>query len=235
MTAAPRFSIVVPCYNEAACLPALLAGFASALRGLDAELVLVDNGSTDGTAAALAAALPAFPFARSVRVQVNRGYGHGILKGLETARGAWAGWTHADLQFDLSSVAEAIGLAAAAGEKNLFIKGSRRNRGAAERLFTSCLAAAAGLYLWLPLRDINGQPTLFRRELLADFKAPPEDFCFDLYAYALALSRGCEVRRFPVAVRPRAAGRSTWNFGLRSRLKLAAGYLKALPRIKSAL
>jgi len=227
--------MVIPCYNEAAGLPALLAGFARALSGLDAELVLVDNGSTDGTAAVLEAALPDFPFARSVRVPVNRGYGHGILKGLEAARGAWVGWTHADLQFDPASAAQAIRAAAASGGEKIFIKGRRLNRGLAERLFTAGLALAAGLYLRLPLSDINGQPNLIRRELLENFKSPPEDFCFDMYVYALALSRGYRALRFPVAVRPRAAGRSSWNSGLRSRLKLAARYLEALPRVKGSL
>lgn len=229
------YSIVVPCYNEAAGLRALLEGFSLAFAGLDAELILVDNGSTDDTSAALAAALPSYPFARALRVPVNRGYGHGILKGLESARGAWVGWTHADLQFDPAGVRTAIKMAGAAAGGKVFIKGLRGSRSAAEKFFTSALALAAGLYLGLPLQDMNGQPTLFGRELLGNFKAPPGDFCFDMYVYALALRRGCRVERFPVAVRGRRAGRSSWNSGLRSRLCLAARYLGTLPRIKSSI
>ena len=234
MSAGPEFSIVVPCYNEEACLPALLAAFSPALSGLNAELVLVDNGSTDGTASVLEEALPSFPFARSVRVPVNRGYGYGITKGLEAARGAWVGWTHGDLQFSPACVTEAIEAALASGAEKVFIKGRRFNRGFVERFFTSGLALAAGFYLRLPLSDINGQPNLFRRELLESF-FPPDDFCFDMYVYALALSRGYKAKRFPVSVRQRAAGGSSWNSGLRARLYLAARYIKNLPRVKSLL
>ncbi len=104
----PLFSMVAPCYNEERNLRPLVEAF-SAVRekmpgGSGLELILVDNGSSDDTAAELARLLPLYGFGRSLRVEVNRGYGFGILSGL-AASGEYVGWTHADLQFDPSGVA----------------------------------------------------------------------------------------------------------------------------------
>jgi glycosyltransferase involved in cell wall biosynthesis len=65
----------------------------------DVELVLVENGSTDGTRAAIAAAhWPAL--VRVVHVDHNRGKGHGIRTALEHASGHWSAIIDADLEYD---------------------------------------------------------------------------------------------------------------------------------------
>ncbi len=104
-----RYSLVIPCYNEAANLPLLLERAAESLSqkpGL--ELILVDNGSSDKSPDVLAQLLPKYPFARSVRVDINQGYGHGILSGLAAAKGEILGWTHADMQTDPADFLTAI-------------------------------------------------------------------------------------------------------------------------------
>ena len=95
-----RLSLVIPCYNEAASLPGLLARCDEVTGAMDAEVIIVDNGSTDDTSAVLDRLLPEHPGCRLVRVVENRGYGHGIKAGLGAARGEILGWTHADLQTD---------------------------------------------------------------------------------------------------------------------------------------
>lgn len=102
-----RLSIVVPCYNEEENIPPVLERFRRAIGPRDAEVLLVDNGSTDGSAGLLEKLLPDYPFARTVRVPVNQGYGYGILRGLKDAKGDFIGWTHADLQTDPADVMKA--------------------------------------------------------------------------------------------------------------------------------
>ena len=85
-------SIVVPCYNEAKNLPNLMARFEPFGAGGagDFELILVDNGSTDESAAVFAEELakPGRAFMRVVTVKSpNVGYGHGIMTGLRAAKG----------------------------------------------------------------------------------------------------------------------------------------------------
>src|SRR5262245_4994150 len=94
----PELSIVLPCYNEAENLPPLLGRYAQVWEDLPAELILVDNGSTDHTEAVLRRELPNHPFARTVKVEKNQGYGHGIMTGLRAARGEFLAFSHADQQ-----------------------------------------------------------------------------------------------------------------------------------------
>jgi glycosyltransferase involved in cell wall biosynthesis len=199
--------------------------------------VLVDNGSTDGTAAELDRLLPLYEFARRVDVPVNRGYGYGIRSGLAavTPSSRLAGWTHGDLQFPPEAVFEAARLAAGAVEKKILVKGLRRGRPPLDRLFTAGMSLFCSAALAAPLRDINGQPTLFSRGLEKLWLSPPDDFSLDLYAYASAVKAGYGVLRFPVENRSRGSGFSSWNRGLFSRLSLARRTAAACLAMRSVL
>ena len=215
----PFCSLVIPCYNEAGNIPALLDGFAA--MPADMELVLVDNASSDGTAELLRREAPRRPFLRAVGVPVNRGYGAGILAGLAAGRGRLLGWAHGDLQYAPADIlAAAERLRPLAGEK-VFFKGLRSGRPATDRFFTGAMALFASAALGLPLRDINAQPTFFSRELYEGWADPPEDFSLDLYAYADALRRGWRLERRPVALAERRHGESSWNRGFADRLRLS--------------
>lgn len=230
---APRFSIVVPCYNEAPNIRPLLEAFAGARAACDFELILVDNGSSDGTAAELLRLLPLYSFAKSAKVEVNRGYGFGILRGLDAAAGEYVGWTHGDLQFGAGSVSGAAGLIDKAGGGKVFAKGLRSGRPLSDRVFTAGMSLFETLLMGTPLRDINGQPTLFHRSLMETWKNPPHDFSLDLYAYVSAARAGFKMIRFRVENLDRARGASTWNRGPGSRLRLVLRTIASSVRIRA--
>jgi glycosyltransferase involved in cell wall biosynthesis len=93
-----KYSLIIPCYNEAKNIPLLLNRCREMIISKKVEVILVDNGSTDNTAQVLKELLPKFPGCISIHVNVNQGYGFGILCGLRAATGAIIGWTHADSQ-----------------------------------------------------------------------------------------------------------------------------------------
>lgn len=69
----PSLSLVIPCYNEAKSLPALLSRCAAIVAARpDAEVVLVDNGSSDTSPEMFRELLPKYPGCRSVRVEKTR-------------------------------------------------------------------------------------------------------------------------------------------------------------------
>lgn len=230
-------SIVIPCYNEAGNLPGLLAGFGAALKAGDIELILVDNGSTDGTAALLRSAAADFPFFRAVTCEKNLGYGGGILAGLRTAKGRCAGWTHGDLQYAPAEVLAAAESLRTFGSEKIFLKGLRGNRTPGDRFFTAGMSLFASLALGLRLDDINAQPTFFTRSLFEGWTDPPADFSLDLYAYAGALAGGYRIIRRQVRLDRRGHGSSSWNRGLADRLRLswrmAGAVLNTRARLKS--
>src|SRR5947209_1237461 len=102
----PELSLVMPCYNEEQCLdltvPPLVQAFQDA--GIDLELILVDNGSVDGTAAVIARLIEqGLPILKAT-VPVNRGLGLGILTGLRICKGRYVGYLCADGQVAPESV-----------------------------------------------------------------------------------------------------------------------------------
>lgn len=200
-------SLVIPCYNEAGNLPRLVARCAEVFDGKDAEVVLVDNGSRDDTAQLLPRLIQSSRHIRTTRVEVNRGYGAGILAGLRMAHGRVLAWTHADLQTDPADALRGLELfAAAARPDRLIVKGRRYGRPLRDVVFmwgmSACEVLTLGRFMW----DINAQPTMFSRDFFAAWHDPPEDFSLDLYAYYTALESGMQVARFPVLFGPRVSG-----------------------------
>ena len=122
------FSIVVPCYNEEKNIPLILKRFAKVIRTENIEVILIDNGSRDGTDKVLSELIPKFSFAKCVTVPENKGYGYGILQGLAATSGDYIGWTHADMQTDPKDVMKAFHIIEKKDSMNLFVKGRRRNR-----------------------------------------------------------------------------------------------------------
>ncbi|WP_420135813.1 glycosyltransferase family 2 protein [Rhodopseudomonas sp.] len=211
-------SLVIPCFNEARNLPLLLERCSALAAQADVEVIIVDNGSSDGTPAVLEEALSRHPGCRSVRVDINQGYGFGILSGLRAAQGDLLAWTHADLQTDPLDLLSGLRLFAAHGP-GIFVKGQRRGRPFKDVVFTVGMSAFETLLLRERLWDINAQPTMFSRAFFETWQNPPHDFSLDLYAYYQARRAGLPVHRFPVVFGERAHGVSHWNVDLRSKWK----------------
>lgn len=213
-----KLSIVVPCYNEKENIPLILERFSDVIERDDVEVVLVDNGSTDGSAEVFSRLLPQYPFARIVKVPVNQGYGYGILQGLAQCRGEYIGWTHADMQTDPADVLKALDLIEE--EKGLvFVKGNRKGRPLFDVFFTVGMSVFESCYLREKLYDINAQPNIFPKVFYQGWENPPHDFSLDLYALYLARKRGLKVVRFAVNFPKRIHGTSKWNTGLAAKWK----------------
>ncbi len=216
-----KLSIVVPCYNEAANLPHLLAAYAAVITRDDIEVVLVNNGSTDTTADVLATlALHYSQFLRIVTVPVNQGYGFGILSGLRATTGQYIGWTHGDLQTPPADVVRGLDLIeASATPHNLYVKGTRVGRPLFDRFFTFGMSVFETFYLRCWLYDINAQPNIFPRSFFTAWENPPHDFSFDLYVLYTAKKANLQIKRFTVPFLARQHGHSSWNTGLKSKWK----------------
>ena len=205
-----KFSLIIPCYNEAANLPLLLERCKEITVRPNVELVLVDNGSTDGTADVLKSLLPRYPRCRSIRVEKNKGYGFGIVSGLKACKGEILGWTHADMQTDPQDVIFGLELFEKHGD-DIFVKGRRYGRPFMDVVFTAGMSVFETILLARPMWDINAQPTMFHRRFFESWTSPPDDFSLDLYAYYQAQNCGLKVHRFPVRFGERAHGVSHWN------------------------
>jgi glycosyltransferase involved in cell wall biosynthesis len=218
----PCLSIILPCYNEAGNLPLLLAGYCQVWRDLPAELVLVDNGSTDHTAEVLAQALaqPELAFARTVRVPRNRGYGYGLSTGLQAARGEFVAFSHADMQCSPADVFKAYDrLMAVPQPRQTLVKGRRMGREFSAELITTGMSLLASIVLLTRLTDINAQPKIFHRTHLTRLSHPPDGFQFDLYVLYQARQAGLQILTIPVIFGARMHGQSKSAFNIFARYR----------------
>lgn len=215
-----KLSIVIPCYNEEKNIPLILRRFNEVINRNDIEVILVNNGSTDASEKVLEEFLPRYSFARTILVPINKGYGYGILQGLNVCKGEYIGWTHADMQTDPKDVIKALDIIENSKEnKNIFVKGNRKNRPPFDQFFTSGMSMFETIYLGKKLYDINAQPNIFPRTFFDTWEDPPYDFSFDLYALYLAQVQKLQLIRFNVLFPVRIHGSSSWNTGLGSKWK----------------
>lgn len=231
-----KLSIIVPCYNEEKNIPLILEKFNEVIKTDDIEVVLVNNGSTDNSQVVLNGLLPNYLFARVVKVDVNQGYGFGIISGLIEAKGEFIGYTHADMQTDPADSLKALNLLEKQNRpQNSFIKGDRKGRSLFDQFFTIGMSMFESIYLGTKLWDINAQPNIFHRSFFQNLNNIPKDFSLDLYLLYMAKKRGLEVIRFDVIFPPRIHGESSWNDGLASKWKFIKRTIDFSSKLKKEL
>jgi glycosyltransferase involved in cell wall biosynthesis len=231
-----RLSIVVPCYNEERNIPLILEKFNRVIQTDDIEVILVDNGSTDGSEKVFNRLVPNYTFARVLKVKKNQGYGFGISSGLKEAKGEFIGYSHADMQTDPADVLKALEIIMqSSNPRNSYVKGDRKKRIFLDQFFTIGMSMFETIYLKTKLWDINAQPNIFHRSFFSNLNNIPKDFSLDLYLLYMAKKNGVNVIRFDVVFPPRIHGESSWNTGLSSKWKFIKRTMEFSVKLKKEL
>lgn len=222
-----KFELVLPCYNEADSLRQIAERSIAAAREYDFlpetfKLILVENGSSDHSkdvCRQLMADSQLAPWIKIVYLDKNLGYGNGLHQGLMATSAEVVGWSHADQQCDPKDAFRAWKILADSSERQVLVKGVRFGRNWKDKFISRVFEKLASVYLNVELFEVNAQPKVFHRSLLALGSNPPSDFSFDLYFIYQAISNGFKL--YPVAVEfsPRVHGVSNWANGLKNRSK----------------
>lgn len=203
----PHLSVVVPAYNEQERLRSNLPRVLDYLREqkLDAELLVVDDGSTDDTSGVAEAAFKGRR-GRVVRVAENSGKGHAVRNGVLAATGRWVLLSDADLSTPIEEHAK---LAATARDRDLDgAIGSRALPESRVEVHQALPRELMGktfnrLVRWLtglPFRDTQcGFKLLDRERTLPLFERMVVDrFAFDVELLFLCARFGLRVEEVPV-------------------------------------
>jgi glycosyltransferase involved in cell wall biosynthesis len=180
-------SIIIPAYNEEKRLPAALRQVIDYLRRggwVFAEILVVDDGSTDGTVHVAEQMRAEYPDLRVLRNPSNRGKGYAVRHGMLECRGEWALFTDADLSAPIAELdtlwqaAERDGAHVAVGsralDRRLILVHQSWFRENAGRMFNLVMRLITGL----PFRDTQcgfklfeagAAREIFRRQLLDGF------------------------------------------------------------------
>ena len=218
-----KYSVIIPCYNEEANLGNLISRISPLQKRYDLEYVLVENGSKDDSRRYFKENIEnKYPNISVVYVDVNKGYGYGLQQGMKVAKGEYVGWIHADLQIAPEALVPFFDfLESRTDGGNVFLKGRRSNRGLFDVFFTVGQAVFDSLLFSARLSDIGAIPVLFSRHLLEELSIDdmPNDFSIELYVYKEARLRNYFIKRFKVILEKRDKGSSSWNHGLKSKIR----------------
>ncbi len=204
--AAPDLSIIIPSYNEELRLPATLERIAVYLSssGRNAEVLVVDDGSKDGTAAVAEYFRIKIPTLRLVSNGVNRGKGYSVRHGMQEARGRIALFTDADLSapieeagklFDALKTSD-VAIGSRAMDRGLITVRESPFREFAGIIFNKIVRGI----LWLPFVDTQCGFKAFQRERCGVIfeQQTIERFGFDPELLYLARRHGLRAVEIPV-------------------------------------
>lgn len=210
--ARPQLSAVVPAYDEVESLPLLVAELEAALESTARtwELVLVDDGSRDGTGERMAAEAAREPRIRVVRLERNAGQSAALAAGLVRARGDVVVTLDADLQNDPADIPALL----AALERADVVSGVRAERHDTwlRRVSSRIANATRRAVLGDRVTDIGCSLKAYRREALEGL---PMFVGMHRFLPALCAFRGARVVEIPVRHRPRLRGVSKYGMGNR--------------------
>lgn len=203
-----ELSLFFPCHNEVENLDALVAEAMSALPKLARryEVIIVDDGSTDGTADVAAQLQADHPsVVRVIRHDANRGYGGALRSGFGGSRFDWIAFTDGDRQFRVADLAALIS-AVPMGETVAVGYRVKRADPLLRKIYAGVYRIANRVWFGLTVRDVDCAMKLFPRAALRDLAVASNGAFFSAELLIKLKARGVPLVEVGVPHFPRAAG-----------------------------
>ena len=207
-TSSPEVTVIVPLYNEEENVPILQSELRAALKGLDYDIIFVDDGSADRTVERI----EAVPNVRVIRFEKNAGQSAAIYAGLVEASGATLVLIDGDLQNDPADIPKLLDEIARGADLVCGYRAQRRDT-PVKRLTSRIANAVRSRYTKDGVRDTGCTLKAMRRECVAalvPFKG--------MHRFIPALIKGAGYRlvEIPVNHRPRRFGQTKYGLGNRA-------------------
>ncbi len=225
--ASPFLSIVIPAYNESARIERTLERVTACVaeQGWDAEILVVDDGSQDGTPQIVERWMERFPRLKLIKNNGNRGKGYSVRNGLLQAVGEVVMFTDADLsapmeEANLLMAAIADGADVAIGSRWMDKTRQTIHQPMYRRFFGRCFNWVTRMVMGLPFKDTQCGFKAFKRPAAqVIFRLQRiERWGFDPEILFIARKLGYDIREVPV----------TWGHDERSRMSYLKDGMKML-------
>lgn len=203
----------MPFYNEEGCVVTVIDDLTGTLtaRGIAFEIVAIQNGSHDRTAELLEEFADRHPQLRIVTIEVNKGYGFGVINGLQAARGDYLAYMAGDGQVSPEDVAKVF---AEMKQRDLdFCQGRRtiRQVGLHRRIVSKIFNTLFRLLFRNSITDIGSNPKIMKRELYEEILPVSYDWFIDSEVLLKTAALGRSMAEVPVLFKKRETGRSHIN------------------------
>jgi len=203
-------TIVIPAYNEAQSIPEVLPSVLEFCRIHGTQVIVVNDGSSDESAAMLAS-FEGNGHLTVIQHKLNRGYGGAIKSGIRAAQTKYVITIDADGQHDLKDV-EALYIRAVEADADMVV-GSRIGQKEASvyrSMGKSLIRWFANLLLPMPVKDINSGMKLYDAALAKKYlPLCPDHMAFSDIILMVFVSQRHRVLELPITVHPRRGGVST--------------------------
>lgn len=204
-----HLSVVIPAHNEAENLRVLIPELDSALQHVSAELVVVNNASTDVTARMLRELQKELPRLVIVEEPVL-GYGRAVLAGLCRAHGETIAIMRGDRQEHPRDVARMYAFHHVHGyEVSKGVRHSRAHEGVRRIVVSWFFNRLFRAVFQVPFRDINAAPKFFSRRFYEQARLESLDWFLDAEIMLKAVALDCKIGEMEIEYLPRVNGRST--------------------------
>ena len=219
-----KLSVIIPAYNEARTIEQLVRSVVAVNVNLAKELVLVDDGSTDGTSAILKRMQAGHPEWKIILHEVNQGKGAALQAGFNAATGDILLIQDADLEYDPNDYPAL--LAPILSGKADVVFGSRFLGSGAHRVMyfwhsvgSKFLTMLSNMMTNLNLTDMEVGYKVFKREILQSLTLCEKRFGFEVEITAKVARQHCHIYEVPISYygRDYAEGKKiTWKDGVRA-------------------
>jgi 4-amino-4-deoxy-L-arabinose transferase-like glycosyltransferase len=203
-----RLSLILPAYNEEAGIAQAVEEACRALAELTRayEVLVVDDGSNDATAAIVAELAARRPEVRLLRHEINRGYGAALRTGFAAARFERVAFTDADCQFHLADLGRLLPLS----DRYPLVVGWREDRQDSwrRRFLSRGYNLLTRTLLGTRVRDCDCALKVFQRAVLPELMPRTNTFFVNAEMLTTACQRGLKVAEVGVRHRPRLRGQS---------------------------
>jgi glycosyltransferase involved in cell wall biosynthesis len=223
----PKLSIIVPVYNEEMYLEKVLSKLISTRFGIQTEIVVVNDGSTDNTSKILGK----YKLSRKFKIvdnSVNRGKGYAVRLGISMSSGDIIVIQDADLEYDPHEIPKLI--QPIVEGKAFVVYGNRFSKTAkiqwslAHHYFGNrFLSLVLSLLFLSHVSDIETCYKAIARRVLEDIELESDDFSIEVELTAKILKKGYIIHEEPIFFYPRGFGEGkkiTWVDGIKAFIKI---------------
>ena len=202
-------SLILPCYNEAGNIQAIIEEAKAVLEKIsrEYEIIVVDDGSNDESPEIVEKLSLTNPNLLLIKHPFNLGYGSALRSGFGKARLRWIFFTDADRQFKIGELERFIPYL----EKTKMVVGYRARRADRihRKIYGAIFSRLINFLFGLRIKDVNCAFKIFAREIIEGKKLISPGALINAELFILAKNQGVKPIQLPVSHFPRKVGKQS--------------------------